>query len=246
MLKSLRIIAVVVFAALWPAAVASAQFGFGIHVGGGRYHDHDPHFDHHEYYGHQHHHSDWHHVVPHYDRHWDGSYYWDDGNYYYAPQPRVTDRGAYVPAKPVAIKFGSYARIDDLTARMERLANDLCLDLHYNYRHNRGFAATYREAYEILETAKYIHDKEHQGDRAEVARRLDQLDGLFHHVQDDVQGWSRRNVRQIGQSGARAKLDLIESTLHHLMHTVGVKGIHGDPHTAPAPADYEVAPTPAD
>lgn len=245
MLKSWRIIAVVVFAALWPAAVASAQFGFGIHVGGGRYYDHDPHFDHHDYYGHQHD-SDWHHVVPHYDRHWDGSYYSDDGINYYAPQPRVTDHGAYVPARPVAIKFGSYARMDDLTARLERLANDLCLDLHYNYRHNRGFRGTYREAYEILETAKYIHDKEHQGDRAEVARRLNELDGLFHHVQDDIQGWSRRNVRQVGQSGARAKLDLIESTLHHLMNTVGVKGIHGDPRTAPAPADYEVAPTPAD
>ena len=45
MLKSLRIIAVVGLAALWPAAVASAQFGFGISVGGGHYHDHDSHYD---------------------------------------------------------------------------------------------------------------------------------------------------------------------------------------------------------
>jgi hypothetical protein len=120
--------------------------------------------------------------------------------------------------------------------------NQLCLDLHHNYKHNNGFAATYREAYEILATAKYIHAKEHQGDRAEVARRLDAVDGLFHHVQEDVAGWSRRNRRQIGQGGARAKLDAIEATLHHLMHDVGVAGSHAAPEGVPQ--DAEVAPPP--
>ena len=245
MLKSFRVIAFVVLTALWPAAVASAQFGFGIHIGGGRYHDHDPHFNHYDDFD-RHRHSDWHYVVPHYDRHWDGSYYWDDGINYYVPQPYVTDGGAQVAGKPVVIEFGSYSHVDDLAGRLERLANDLCLDLHYNYRHNRGFARTYREAYQILATAKYIHDKEHQGDRAEVARRLDELDGLFHHVQSEVQGWSRRNVRAIGRSGARAKLEMVEATLHHLMNDVGVRGSHGGRRTMPAPAPYEVAPTPAD
>ena len=84
------------------------------------------------------------------------------------------------------------------------------------------------------------------GDRAEVARRLEELDGLFHHVQDDIQRWSRRNVRAIGRSGARAKLDLIGATLHHLMNDVGVRGDHVGLEAAPTPADFEVAPTPAD
>jgi hypothetical protein len=240
MLKSLRVIAVVVLAALWPATLANAQFGFGIHVGGGHHDYHDHHFDHHDYFGH-HYDSDWHHVVPHYDRHWDGSYYWDDGIHYYMPH---TD-GAHVVARPVAISFGGYSHVDDLAGRLERLANDLCLDLHYNYRHNRGFNATYREAYEILVIARYIHDKEHQGDREEVERRVDELDGLFHHVRDDIRRWSRRGVRQIGRGGARAKLQLIEATLHHLMHDVGVSGADVRSGDAPAPADFEVAPTPA-
>jgi hypothetical protein len=244
MFKSLRIMTVVVLGALWPAALASAQFGFGIHVGGGHHHDYDSHIGHGDYFGH--HHSDWHHVVPHYDQHWNGSYYWDDGINYYIPQPHVTDGGAHVAAQPVAIEFGGYAHVDELAGRLERFANDLCLDLHYNYRHNRGFARTYREAYQILATAQYIHDKEHQGDRDEVARRLDELDGLFHHVQDEINVWSRRNARPIGRSGARAKLDLIAATLHHLMNDVGVRGAHGGALPAPAPADFEVAPTPAD
>jgi hypothetical protein len=245
MLKSLQLIAVVVLAGLWPAAVASAQWGFGIHLGGGHY-DHDSHYDHHDYWGHDHH-ADWHHVVPHYDSHYHGSYYWDDGINYYIPQPHVTDGGGHVAAQPVVMEFGGYSHVDDLAGRLERLANDLCLDLHYNYRHNRGFAATYREAYQMLATAQYIHDKEHQGDRDEVARRVDELDGLFHHVESDVQGWSRRNVRQIGRSSVRAKLNQIRATLHHLMNDVGVRGSHDDRLPAPvAPADFEVAPTPAD
>jgi hypothetical protein len=242
MFKSLQVITIVVLAELWPAAVASAQFGFGISIGGGHY-DHDHHYDHYDDFGHDH--SGWHHVVPHYDDHYDGSYYWDDGINYYVPQPHVTDGGAHVAARPVAIEFGGYAHVDDLAGRLERLANDLCLDLHYNYRHNRGFARTYREAYQILTTAQYIHHKEHRGDRAEVARRVDELDGLFHHVQSDIQGWSRRNVRAIGRSGVRVKLNEIEATLHHLMNDVGVRGDHDGPLPAPAPAEFEIAPTPA-
>jgi len=269
MVKLLGHIAIVVLAALWPATIASAQLGFGIHVddhhddhGHGHHDDHHSdgfgiHIDrgHHDDHGHhidrghhvdrhRHHDSDWHFVVPHYDRHYHGSYYWDGGINYYVPRPYVTNRRTYVAAKPVVIEFGGYAHVDDLAGRLERQANELCLDLHYNYRHNRGFAETYREAYQILSTAKYIHDKEHQGDRAEVARRLDELDGLFHHIQDDIAGWSRRQSRQIGQSGAQTKLDAIEATLHHLMNDVGVKGTHGGPEAAPAPPAIEVAPPP--
>jgi hypothetical protein len=131
--------------------------------------------------------------------------------------------------------------VDDLSARLERLANQLCLDLHYNYRHNANFAHVYREAYQVLATAKFIHAKEHQGDRAEVARRLDEVDGLFHHVKEQVGQWSRRHNRQIGQSGLQTKLSMVEATLHHLMNDVGVRGAHIE---ADEPAGVETAPAP--
>jgi hypothetical protein len=271
MIKQLKFVAIAL-AALWPAPFVSAQHhhhddhhddhgvgihfggeggGFGIHLGDDHHddhgyhhgdlgHHHDPHFDwHHSDW----HHSDWHFVVPHFDHHYHGSYYFDDGNHYYVPQ-HVNQPGGYVAARPVQIEFGAYSHIDDLSGRLERLANQLCLDLHYNYKHNPGFPQTYRAAYQILDTAKYIHVKEHQGDRAEVARRLNDVDGMFHHVQTQIPGWSRRQFRQIGQGGVQTKLQQVEATLHHLMHDVGVKGVHGQPDSIVAPEDAEVAPPP--
>jgi hypothetical protein len=242
--------------------------GFGIHFGDGGvgihyeddHDDHEDHWDHHHHRSRRHHsgwhHSDWHHsdhhhhagwhfVVPHYDHHYHGTYYYDDGINYYVPRPYVTGSQSYVTAKPVAVEFGGYSHVDDLAGRLERQANELCLELHYNYRHNGGFAQTYREAFQVLAAAKYIHASEHQGDRAEVARRLDEVDGLFHHVQDDVRRWSRRQNRQIGHGGAQAKLELVEAMLHHLMHDVGVKGSHGAPTALPAAHGVEVASPPA-
>jgi hypothetical protein len=261
--------AITALAAFWPLASAVAQHhhhhgghgsGIGIHFGGGGHghsgigihYDDDDHYDHghyshgHHSYGHHHHHSGWHDsdwlfVVPHYDSHYHGTYYVDDGISYYVPRTYATNSQRYVAAKPLQLEFGGYAHVDDLAGRLERQVNQLCLELHHNYRHNAGYAATYREAYTILEIAKYIHDKEHQGDRDEVARRLDEVDGLFHHVQDDVARWSRRQARQIGQGGLQTKLQAVEATLHHLMHDVGVEGSHLEPPAGPA----EIAPLPA-
>lgn len=215
--------------------------GIGIHIGGG--HIGTGHGSSH--YGFQHH-SDWNHVLPHYNSHYHGTYYWNDGINYYVPRTYVTQPGTYVAAKPIEIKPGGFAYVDDLSGRLERHANQLCLDLHYNYRHNPNFAETYREAYQILETAKYIHEKESQQDRAEVARRLNDLDGLFHHVQGDVKDWSRRPARQIGDGGLQTKLELVEATLHHLMNDVGVKGAHGQPESSSATDSSETAPQPAE
>jgi hypothetical protein len=180
--------------------------------------------------------------VPHWDHHHHGTYYSDEGSYYYLPQTYVTDPRTYVAAKPVQIEFGGYAHVDDLSARLERIANQLCLDLHYNYRHNANFAQVYRGAYQVLGTAKFIRVNANQADRGEVTRLLDEADGLFHHVQEQVAGWSRRQVRQIGQSSLQAKLNMVEATLHHLMHDVGANGAHGEP--AVPQEETEVAPAP--
>jgi hypothetical protein len=184
-------------------------------------------------------------VLPHIDHYHHGSYYVDSGYYYYQPQTFVTDPTQYVVSKPVAVKFGSFSHIDDLSSRLERLANELCLDMYYNYSHNPAFAETYREAYQILQTAKYVHVKEHQDDRAEVARRLSELDPLFHHVQGEVGGWSRHHHRQIAQGSATAKIAVMEAILHHLMNDVGVKPQSmRSMETSSNPASVEAAPPP--
>lgn len=187
-----------------------------------------------------------------------GPYYFGNGVTYGTPRTTiVTVPNAAAPnaaaaanprvaARPVEIQFGGFAQFGELSARLVRLANDLCLDLHHNYPHNAGFADTYRAAYQIFETAKFV--SANQGDRPEIARRVNELDALFHQVQSDARRFRRRFVRQIAGTGLQAKLNEVETTLHDLMQDVGVMGTHGAPPPAPAPAappaNAELAPPP--
>lgn len=169
-----------------------------------------------------------------------GTYYVQNGGYYYRPQTAVGS--SQETARQV--EFGAFSHIDDLALRLETLTNELCLDLHYNYFHNFEFDVTYAEAYEILQVARFIHDAEHNQDRDAIRSKLGGMDALFHHVQDDVRGWSRRHYRQIGTLGILSKMDLIESTLHHLMNDVGVHLTDGL-EQAPPPVGIEQAPRPS-
>lgn len=184
-------------------------------------------------------HQDSRYIVPHSGQHHLGTYYVRSGRYYYYPQTASSQ----VRYQPQLVSFGGFSHVDDLALRLETLSNEFCLDLHYNYAHNHGFRETYREAYHLLQVAKYIHDAEHRNDRLAVQRELGGLDQLFHHLEDDVRGWSRHHRRQIGQLGILSKMDLMESTLHHLMNDVGV---HATPayEQAPPPEAIEQAPPP--
>lgn len=180
-------------------------------------------------------------IVPQYNSTHSGSYYSQGGTSYYAP-PRPVATGPHghtqTTYKPAQMQFGGFSHVDDLASRLETLTNELCLDLHFNYSHNPGFRETYAEAYQILDVAKYIHAAEHQQDRDAIAAKLSGLDELFHHVEDDVRGWSRHHHRQVGNLGILTKMDYIESSLHHLMNDVGVRqtGASGGNGQAPPPA----------
>lgn len=208
--------------------------GNGYHVD---HHDHVVRDSHGHIIGRYHHdviHKDASYVVPHVGIHMD-SYYVQNGQYFYTPQ---TASRTQVVNRPIAVPYGSFSHVDDLASRLEELTNEFLLDLHYNYQHNPGFAQTYAEGYELLQVAKYIHAAEHAQDRNAIRSRLGGMDALFHHLEGDVRGWSRRHHRQIGQLGILSKMEMIESTLHHLMHDVGVG-------QAPAAIGPEVAPPPA-
>lgn len=152
----------------------------------------------------------------------------------YAPATPV--QTVEVPPSPAALEFGAFSHVDELAAQLEVLLQELCLDLAYNYTHNVDFHATYTEAYELYRIAASIHASEHNYDREGVRRQLGGADALFHHIQDDVRGWTRIHRRQVGTLGIAAKMDLTEDTLHHLMTDVGV---------AVSP-ELEVPPTPQD
>ncbi len=200
------------------------------------------------------HHDHYNYVVPS-SQQYQGTYYTHDNQrYYYEAQPVAVRPGIQVaerppqPIQPVAVEFGGFSHVDDLAARLDALANEFCLDLHYNYRHNPGFAETYGEAYQILQAAKYAHGNEHNGDRQALARAITEMDPLFHHVEEDVTDWSRDHHRQIGNLGIIDKMQQIENLIHHLLYDVGVKPAHdgGGPEQAPPPSGgVEQAPPPA-
>ena len=175
-------------------------------------------------------------IVPHANGHNRGTYYVRNGEYYYIPHTKT----GHQTHRPEQVTFGSFSHVNELANRLETLSNEFCLDLHYNYSHNPGFRETYREAYSMLQVAKYIHAAEHQNDRKAIQEELSGLDQLFHHIQDDVRGWSRHHHRQIGYDGISSKMAIIESTLHHLMNDVGVKRTS----LQPQGAEVEQAPAP--
>lgn len=176
------------------------------------------------------------HVISRFASQYQGTYCERNGHCYY--QPTTT-------AQLQEIRFGAFSHVDDLAARLEFLSNELCLDLYYNYSHNPGFDATYAEAYEIFQAARFIHSLEHNfQDREAIRSRLAGLDALFHHVEGDVRGWTRHHHRQIGDLGIITKLDLMEASLHHLMNDVGVQA-GATVEIAPPPVGVEVAPAPA-
>ena len=253
----LRIAGILVgFGALMTAAPASAQHRHGsghtdiVRHGGhvDAVHHHGSHFGH----------SNWNYVVPHHDvHHHSGSYYVQDNGYYYTPTPVVRMAPAsmrtaelhpvhpvQVVQKPVQLQFGGYARFEDLSGRLEAEVNRLCLDMHYNYQHNPGFIEAYKEAYSLLASAKFVHAKEHQGDRDAIRHHVTQMDQLMHHVLEEIRPWSRNHARQIASGGVIEKSSAVEAILHHLCYDVGIEP-HGADEPAPAPgAAEEQAPAP--
>lgn len=183
------------------------------------------------------------HIVPHMNSIQHGTYYRQGDQSYYYPQTAMAGI-LQIPPTPQEISFGGFGHVDDLAMRLETLMNELCLDLYYNYSHNPGFLETYSEAYSLLETAKFIHAAEHANDRDAISRKLGGADALFHHVEDDVRGWSRIHHRQIGTLGILSKMDMAESVLHHLMRDVGVKPELPEVAPVPGVVGQQLAPPP--
>ena len=148
-----------------------------------------------------------------------GSYVIRNGKYFFTP-----NSGDFGTAPQLqTIQFGSFSHVDDLASQLETEMKYFLLDMHYNYAHNHGFRTTYAEAYRLYEVAKYIHAAEHQQNRAAIRQQLGGMDALFHHLEEDVETWTRHNHYPVGHLGIRAKMNQIESTLHHLMNDVGVE-----------------------
>ena len=153
-----------------------------------------------------------------------GAFYTFDKGYYYTPRVQRGQPGA----RPVLVTFGAARYYFELAERLEEACNELCLDLHYNYRENRSFKRVYSEAYQLLNAAKFIHDKAHENDRKAIRRSATEMDNLFHHVQEEVSGMRRQERQRVGRLNMEGKLEEVQALLHHLLYDLGVKPEHDE------------------
>lgn len=190
----------------------------------------------------QQHRDNYHYVVPTSPNY--GSFYsYDNAHYYTPPAPPVIVSQPVVVQKPVVVEFGSFKHYEELATRLAAIANELCLDLHHNHRRNPKFGEIYREAYKVLQDAKYVHGSEHRGDRKALQAAIGPLDELFHHVRGEISDWKSEEVRRVGSASPPARLEEMEALIHHLMFDAGIK--HQEAEIAPPPAP-EIAPPPSD
>jgi hypothetical protein len=149
-----------------------------------------------------------------FDPRFSGSYFMQNGGCFYQGSGH----------RLVQLRYGGCTHLADLAARFEFLAHELVLDLQFNYSHNRGFRATYAEALQLLDGAQLVRSLAHDPRSRHILRaQLIQLDGLFHHIEDDVCHWTRIPRRPVGNMGLQTRLNLMEATLHHLMFDAGIR-----------------------
>jgi hypothetical protein len=168
-----------------------------------------------------------------------GAWFRNNGGYYYYPQSVISTyaypqtqivNGAMsapvvsqqAPA-PTAIEFGGFAHVAELTGMLPVVANDLCLDMHYNYQGNAGFDSAYRDAFALLQSTKSLQAAHQTGNKDAVRAEVRNLDVLLHRVEEQTLSWTRQEQRQIGELGLLAKLEVSADMTHHLMYDVGIQ-----------------------
>ncbi|QDU82265.1 hypothetical protein Pla110_40200 [Polystyrenella longa] len=171
------------------------------------------------------------------------TYFIRNGKYYFSPKTVLLGNG--VVPQPEVVGFGSFSHVDDLASQLETQMKYFLLDMHYNYSHNHGFRETYAEAYQLYQVAQYVHAQEHQHNHNAIKQQLNGMDALFHHIEEDVRGWSRHQHFQVGNRGIGSKMQQIESTLHHLMNDVGVDQVPLPATTVPVPVPSTLSPVPS-
>lgn len=131
--------------------------------------------------------------------------------------------------KPRPPRFGAYSHVDELALDVMKRSNSLCWEMYRHYRNERGYRQTYRDAYEMLKTAEYIHELiHHRGRRSRVASEVEELDSLFHQIKRDVKHWRSYGHGDFhdtyyARGGLNERLRMLEVDLHHLMDDVGYK-----------------------
>lgn len=171
-----------------------------------------------------------------------------DSRYQPTYQSGPTHPHGPVQAEPqYSYRFGQRGHLARLAAALERQANDVCWEMHRNYKRNRNWDENYRLMYQILQDAKHVRElvrEQYRGaeNQDHIADDLHDMDRLFDRVQRRVARWEPdhgprslpvADVRDLRdpRSGHRptpgteleARMQRLDDTLGHLMVDYGVR-----------------------
>ena len=137
--------------------------------------------------------------------------------------------------EPTPVVFGGFAHVDELTGMLPVVANDLCLDMHYNYQGNGGFDSAYRNAYAVLQSANSLQASHQAGNKEAIQAAVRNVDVMLHRIEEQTFNWTRHEQRQVGELGLLTKLEVTADITHHLMYDIGIEP-DADQHS-PGPAN---------
>lgn len=129
-------------------------------------------------------------------------------------------------------RFGTRTYTTELAQDLARQANAICVELDRNYRDNRGYRETYRDAYVLITDSQHIQQLIREGYLRQTRRNDDHiekdlrdLDRLFHSVERDVRHWDpdRRNPGRQDRATLTRLMNDFDTTLNLLMTDYGVR-----------------------
>ena len=140
-----------------------------------------------------------------------------------------------------------YKQIGRLAHQVQDRANALCWEMYRHHRHHPNYRQTYRQAYEVLSTAKYVHELAHTFGRPDrIREQVDQMHDLMHDVGPAIRDWADEHHGNgpvyynpspydpwhgggfhggghFDGGALKRKLDALANEVHHLMSAVGIE-----------------------
>lgn len=144
-------------------------------------------------------------------------------NQNYSSNSNYTTRGTIDRSAAVPVEFGGYQFVSDLAPAFAPVANELALELHYNYRNNPNFNQVYRDAYSVLTEARALEQAQQRGDREQVQQHLIAANRNLNQVMTATENWQRSHQKQIGEAGLETKLQMTADMLNHMMYDIGIR-----------------------
>jgi hypothetical protein len=136
---------------------------------------------------------------------------------------------AIVSNKPAVVTVAAVADPSQLVASSKELTqktNEFCIEMHKTYRDQPEFNEAYREAFELLQSAKQIEKDVAAGSPAKaISEQLANFDSEMHHVENHIQDFAKAQGanNQAGQASVATNFTAVGSSLEKMMGQLGLQ-----------------------